>query len=286
MESWFILAILSAILFGLNNFIKKIVAKKGLDKNNFVFYFAFVQVIASALYFIYMGSYFYMTALFGILVFIRRILGVEKNLTMIESLKYIDSSLFFPVHKLIKIGGGLIVGMFLFGEFLGRGEIIFLSLGFISVLLLGYKKGTFKNKDIRKGIMYLLLSSLIIVITSTINKYIGENHDPAFYVFLSSVIGFIYIGLKIKLGKKKFSFDKTEFIYGLYTGIIGFFAFLFLILALKDGKLVMVQLIATIDIIIPIVLSFILLKEDVNKIKIIGLVLFLLNLGCFYLNIR
>lgn len=284
MEQWFILAILSAILFWINDFIKKLVANKWMNKNNFIFYFAFVQVIASTIYFIYNWNYFYMTVLFWILVFVRRILGVEKNCTMIESLKYIDSSLFFPVHQLIKLWWWLIIWVLLFWEFLKKSEIIFFCIWIITVLLLWYKKHTFKNKDIMRWLIYLFLSSIIVVATSTINKYIWENHNVALYVFLSSVIWFIYVWLKIKLWKQKFVFDRMELKYWIYAGIIWFLAFLFLILALKDWKLVIVQLIATVDIIITILLSFLLLKEEINRVKLIGLLLFWLNLWYLYLS--
>lgn len=283
MENWFFLSIISALLFWLNDFIKKIVAKKGINKNNFILYFAFVQVIASVIYFIYMWSTFYMTLLFWFLVFIRRILGVEKNITMIESLKFIDSSLFFPAHKLIKIWWWLIAWMFLFWEYLDSKEIIFLIVGILTVLLLWYKKETFKNKDIKKGIFYLLISSFILVVTSTINKFMSENHDPALYVFLSSLVWFLYIALKVKFSKTKFVYNIQEFKYWLITWIIWFLAFLLLIIALKDWKLVIVQLIETMAIIIPIFLSFLILKEDVNKVKLVWLFLFIVNMIYFYL---
>ncbi|MDQ7022640.1 MAG: EamA family transporter [Candidatus Gracilibacteria bacterium] len=103
-------------------------------------------------------------------------------------------------------------------------------------------------------------------------------------MLLSSIFSVFYILYKIKIKKEKIIFNKTEFNYGLLLGILGFFGFAFYLNAMTDGKLVVVQLISTITTLIPIILSYIFLKEEVNRFRIIGLILFLVNLGIFYVN--
>jgi uncharacterized membrane protein len=284
METWFIFAVLSAVFFWLTEFVKKIVAKNWLNKNKFLLFSAFFQLLTSFIYFLYVWSYFYMTLLFWVLIVLRIILVIEKNSTAIESLKYIDSSLFFPVNKLIKIWWWFIIWMFLFGEYLDNREYIFLFLWTISVLLIWYKKSSHKAKDFKKWVFYLLLSSFILVCTSTINKFIWENHDPALYLLLSNIVGLVYIAWKIKFKDNDFSFKIKEFKYGAFAWILGFMAFAFLLYALWDWKLVIIQLISTIAMFIPIVLSFIFSWEKINRYKFIGLVLFLINLFIFYIN--
>ena len=154
MEIWFTFAILSAIFFGFNSFIKKVIAKKWLEKNHFLLYSGIMQTITTFIYFIYIGSYFYMTLLFWFLIIIRIIWVIEKNSTMIESLKYIDSSLFFPTFNLLKIWGWFLVGMFLFWEYITQSEIIFLIFWILSVLFLWYKKWKVINIDFKKGIIF------------------------------------------------------------------------------------------------------------------------------------
>ncbi|MDQ7008704.1 MAG: EamA family transporter [Candidatus Gracilibacteria bacterium] len=284
MELWFIYAVLSAIFVGIYKFLNKIIAKKGINKNNFLLYVSLTQIFINIIYVIYTESYFYMTLLFGVLIILRTIFSTELAINMIKSLKYIDSSLFFPSNHIIKMGGGFIIGMYVFGESLNSNEIIFLFFGIISVIFLGYKKGEYKNKDFKKGIYFMILSSLFLVGTSSINKYIGENESITLYMLLSSIFSVFYILYKIKIKKEKIIFNKTEFNYGLLLGILGFFGFAFYLNAMTDGKLVVVQLISTITTLIPIILSYIFLKEEVNRFRIIGLILFLVNLGIFYVN--
>ncbi|MDQ7022641.1 MAG: hypothetical protein Q9M97_03815 [Candidatus Gracilibacteria bacterium] len=193
MELWFIYAVLSAIFVGIYKFLNKIIAKKGINKNNFLLYVSLTQIFINIIYVIYTESYFYMTLLFGVLIILRTIFSTELAINMIKSLKYIDSSLFFPSNHIIKMGGGFIIGMYVFGESLNSNEIIFLFFGIISVIFLGYKKGEYKNKDFKKGIYFMILSSLFLVGTSSINKYIGENESiTPIYVIIKYIFSFLY----------------------------------------------------------------------------------------------
>ena len=284
MDFWFIYAVLSAVLIWLDKFLNKVIAKKWINKNNFLLYSSFTYLIINFIYFLYIESYFYMSILFSILIILRTIFSIEKSLTMIESLKYIDSSLFFPSQHLMKISWWFIIGMFLFWEYLNMNEIIFLVFWVISVLFLWYKKWEFKNKDFKKWIYFMILSSLFIIWTSTINKYVAVNESIPLYMFLSSAVSIFYILFKIKIEEWKYVFNKTEFKYWILIWTIWFFGFIFYLNAMIEWKLVVVQLISTITTLIPIILSYIFLKEEINRYRIIWLLLFIINLWIFYLN--
>lgn len=134
--------------------------------------------------------------LFLLLVVIRQSAVIEKNLTKIKSLKYIDTSIFFPVQKTIRIIGGFFAGMFLFNESLNSKEYIFILFS-IMVIFLFIELKKFKiEKNFKKGFYFLLISSFMLVITSTINKYVGENFNIPFYVFVSEIIGVAYFLIK------------------------------------------------------------------------------------------
>lgn len=284
MEFWFVLAIISAVFIWLNEFIKKIISKEWLNKNWFLLYLSLMQLIISLVYYIYIGSYFYMTLLFWVLIIVRIVLVVEKISTMIESLKYIDTSLFFPVNKFIRLIGWFFVWSLIFWEYLNNSEYIFIIIWLISILFLGYKKWSHKNSDFKKWIFFLLLSSLILVWTSTINKFISENHDIALYMLLSNIVWLIYILIKIRLNSKKFLYNKKELFYWFISWIIWFIGFGSLLYSLWNWKLVIVQTIAMLSIFIPIILSFIFLWENINRYKLMWLGLFIINLWIFYLN--
>jgi uncharacterized membrane protein len=110
-----------------------------------------------------------------------------------------------------------------------------------------------------------------------------KEHEPSFYVFLSSVVSFSYLFLKIVFSKDKFTLEKEEIFYGFLRWLILLIAFLTLVMSLKDWKLVIIQLISTISVFIPIILTFFIYKEEISKIRLFGLILFLLNLIYFFI---
>ena len=284
MGIWFTFAVLSGIFSGFNSFIKKIIAIKWLEKNQFLLYSTIIQIIMSFLYFIYTGSYFYMTFLFWFLIIIRIIWIIEMNSTMIESLKHIESSIFFPTYNLLSVLGGILVGIFLFWEYIYQWEILFLLIGTISILFLWYDKWKKNNKNFRKGIFFMVVSSLFLLLIFVINKYVWEKYDIGLYMFLCNIVWLLYLLLKIKLWKIKLNYNKEEIVYWNIHWILSFMWFLFLLLSFKDWKLVIVQLISIIAILIPIILWYLVLKEKINIYKLLWLLLFLGNLWFFYLN--
>jgi len=284
MQLCFFYAVISAVFIGLYKFLNKIIAEKKVDKQNYILYTSIAQLIITFFYFLYTKETFYMTLLFAFLIIARTILVTEKVLATIESLKYIDSSLFFPANKLIQMLWGFLVWLFFFWEHLEKNEIIFIFVWIISVILLWYKKWELQNKDLKKWIIFLLLASLFLVGTSTINKYIWENESISIYMMLCSFASIIYILFKIKIQKHKILFRKKEIFYGFISWLIWIFWFFFHLNALAQWKLVIVQLISSIATFIPILLSYIFLKEHINKYRIFWLILFLINLWVFYIG--
>ena len=284
MELWFIFAIMSALALWIAHFLDKVIARKWFEKNNILFFSAIIQVIISFLYFLYIWSQFYMTFVFLFLIILRIIINTEKDLTKIESLKYLDTSLFFPINNIIKIWWWFLLWMLLFWEFLTSKEYIFLIWWIISTLFLWYKE--FKNKDInfKKWIKFLIISSLLLLWAQSINKYMWKQYEPSFYVFLYSFVSFLYLFFKIKVSKNNFTLNKEELFYGLIRWLVLFIAFLTLVMSFKNWKLVIIQLISTISVFIPIILTYFIYKEKISRIRLFGLILFLLNLLYFFIE--
>jgi drug/metabolite transporter (DMT)-like permease len=284
MELWFIYAIIFTLFFWVNWFIKKLITKKKIEKNNFLLFSSLMQTFLTFIYFLYNWELTNISILLICFIIIRVVLLFEKNSTSIESLKYIDSSIYFPSNILIMIWWWFFIGMFLFDEYLGFNEFLFFLFWIISILLISYKKWEFKNKNLKKWIYFMFLSSLFVIWTTTINKFVWIKYDISFYMLMSNILLIFYTSFKIKIQKYEFHINKNEILYGSLFWFFWAIWFLFYLLALKDWKLVIIQLISILDILIPIILSYIFLKEEVNRYRIIWLILFLVNLGVFYIN--
>lgn len=282
--SYITLAIISALFVWVSEFLTEVAAKEKIVKLRFLFYSAFIQIFLSFAYFIYNWETFYITLTLWFLTVLRVILLIEKTSNKIESLKYIDTSLFFPVNNIIKVFWWITFWMILFWEFLNMYEIISIIIWIVAVLLMWYKKSKNENKDFKKGIFYLVLSSLALVWTSTINKYMWENESVWLYLFISNIFWSLYIFSRLKLSKTELVFIKKEILFWSIFGIFAFSWFLLLLLSLKEWKLAVVQIISSIAIFIPILLSMIFYKEKISRVRFIWLILFMISLGIFYIK--
>jgi len=66
-------------------------------------------IILPIFYFMIQGLSILLSGFLIFLVAIRIIISTEKNLLSIEALKYIEASVYFPLHKIIQITGSFIV---------------------------------------------------------------------------------------------------------------------------------------------------------------------------------
>lgn len=236
--------------------------------------FIFIPII----YMIYNFNYKELSLLLLLLILVRIILATEKNLFIIEWLKFVETSLFLPIHKIIQIFLSFLVWMFLFQEYLDLTWLIAIWIWILVVLLLTSKENKKIQIDYKKWIFFLLLSNLMIIMSSSINKYITSLwFDIVNYMFLSWIFWSLYMLISKKniyKIEKKCSIKK-EIKLGLLKWFLSFFWFLFFLSALKQGPFVLVQMINTSSIFIPIILSVIIYKEEVNFKKVLAFIFFI-----------
>jgi len=98
----------------LSNFYSKVVAHDDINKDKVVLYTMLTYIIFPIFYFVFHGLYIPLSFVILALVAVRVIIATEKNLCIIEGMKHMDASLFFPLHKIIHIFMSFLVGMVLF----------------------------------------------------------------------------------------------------------------------------------------------------------------------------
>ncbi|MDC0506210.1 EamA family transporter [Candidatus Gracilibacteria bacterium] len=172
-----------------------------------------------------------------------------------------------------------LVGMVLFGEYLSLFEIYGLVLGCGVILLLNNKKNRALQVDYKKGLAYLAWSNVLILFSSTINKYMmSGGFDVMTYMFLSGIFGALYLLTTKKdlYEASEFKANREEIKIGLFRGVLKFFGFSAFLIALSKGPFALVQLMHLSVILIPIILSVIFFNEKLNIQKILAFILF----GC------
>jgi len=267
------------ILTWIASFILKISATNNFNKSRIMFFWNFIFLLISSIHLLLDYQYVHISTIIFILIAVRIIAAYEKNLFIMKSLQYIESSIFFPVQKIIHLLISFIIWMLLFHEYLWTIEIISILLWMIMIILLSDKKNRKIQVDYKKWIIFLLASNFALLFSSTINKYISSIglHIPT-YIFLSSIIWGIYLMIT-----KKDIYEKVtpniinrELFYGSIRWVVLYFWFIFLILALQKWPLVLVWMSHSISIFVPIILSIIIYGEKINIKKIIAFLLFII----------
>ena len=286
MEIWLILSLGSLIFFGISEFLSVVIAKNKLNKDKYIYWSILLALPVSFTYLIFSGGNIEYSLLFLFLLIIARVALTEKDLFQIKSLKYIESSIFFPMRENILIIGGFFTGMLFFNEFLNTKEYLYIFFAIIIIsLFLDFNK--FKvDKSFKKGFIFLIIASVMLVITITINKYVVENFDIPSFLFLSHIIAATYLIIKNRVLKKDSlkikKDDKKTIILAFLFSICSFWGILSLLNALILGKIVIVHSIVSFSLFVPIILSYFVYKEKVNRKKILALVLFILNILFLY----
>ena len=213
-----------------------------------------------------------------------------STLTRMESMKNIDSVLFFPIFKTISPIFVTICGLLIFQESLSTKEIIWIIVGITVPLLLVTTREKKRQVNLKRGLIFLLYSSLLVLVSTLMIKWASElSLDIPLFVFISAIAWIFTSWLSYKWFKKQHKkkwIDReynTKNIYS-FAALLGFFnvtSFYTFTKAL-EGNLAVAFTINSFSILIPIILSIIFYKDhfDMKKafvilLSIISIILFI-----------
>jgi drug/metabolite transporter (DMT)-like permease len=188
MEQWLLYAIASAIFSGLHAFTLKIAAERGISSGYFNAYScsfsAFIGALIAYVYVPLQGAW-----ILGIVMaFLSGAVYVCSSGTRIESLRYITSSLYFPISKSTTVIFTTIAGVLLFNEVISIPEWVGLFLALLVPLTLFHADEIPLQKNIYWGVIFLIAASLFSTVATIINKYsTGIFEAPLLFVVLTHI---------------------------------------------------------------------------------------------------
>jgi len=274
-EPWFVYAALSGVFSGLYSFSHKISAEKNHSSMRATFYTSIAAAAMSLGVFIVQGGKMdplYILLGLGIL---NSIGGFTSVIARIHALKYIDTTIFFPLYK--TFGPILIVGISIwgFGESMKLNEWIGIGLGIAVPLLLIHKSEHTRQCNLKKGLLLLGVSVIFVLSPATIAKIITLNDLNVFlyqfYAFLCSAI-FAWIGCAREVHTACTHSHSHVKITGLFGGMCLFLGASLFLLSTR-GNLGVVYTVNSFSIMIPIILAVIVYKEHINARKVTAIVL-------------
>lgn len=287
METWLFYAILSALTGGLYNFTYKVIAQREYDTHLSTIYSYATATLLSGIFCIYTGAFsvsynvFFISLLFSVINISFFYISV---ISRVESMKNIDTVIFFPLYKTFGPIFVTLLSVFYFREALSFQDLIGIMVGITVPLMLITKTENRIQKNLFLWVMLVLLTAVVTSISSSATKmiYVKEG-SPEIFLFLSLFIGTLYSLLAYHFhSKKSHKKYKREGIlkFSVITWFIHVFAFFTFIKAL-EGNLAVAFTINSFSILIPIILSIIFYGEHFNLKKGIVIVLSIVSVLLF-----
>ena len=284
MSTWFILSICSTVAAGLFVFMQKIAAMRNYNANILNTYSAatsaVIGLIVAAIFEGFSELSFLMLSL-AIAAGMLFIIG--SNLRM-DALRYVDSTIFFPLHKFISPLFALLIGVFIFKESLTRPEWIGVILGLVTPLLLITKSENARQNNLARGLILMVISACLAATSVSINKQ-GTDMFASVLLFasvtqiFSAMFSLLLKYIHAKNGNQYKDYKTIPVGYALLMGIMQYLSFVMIMLAFSlNGLLAVVYTINSMYILIPIILSIVFYKEHWNLQKVIAIILSLLAL--------
>jgi uncharacterized membrane protein len=288
METWFIYAVASAIFAGLHTFTQKIAVERGYSSALVNAYSTAISATLALgvimLFYNFNGSWKIGIAL-GVISGLMHMLG---SVARMDSLKYIDTAIFFPLYKTAGPMFAVLLGLLIFGEAFTAREWLGIILGITVPLLLLHKSEDDRQKNLKFGLLLMLVSAMFTATSAGIAKYGVSVFETIFlFVAVSHIFGAIS-GWLVHVWQKKSRMyhdakhkpmDARVILLSTLSGITQFAGFSAMMFAFLDGSLAVVYTINSFYILIPIVLSIIIYKEHWNMRKALAIALSIAALG-------
>lgn len=289
MEIWFWAAVISAIFSGFGNFLLKSAAHRGYSSEVFILIGGFTSVILSlplALFIDGVGIIVWFAALIACVGgFFAGIGGIAK----VYALRYIDTTIFFPLFKLVSPALAIAFGVFFFQEQFNVYEWVGLILGLTVPLLLINKSEHHRQNNLVAGLLLVLLAGTISAGAAASNKYAIDLFPSALWILVFASVG-VFAGSVAMIIKRGGWRRLVSTVQEVSTRSVLWWASvraLFMTISFgavlyaftHNGTLAVVHTIQSLYILIPIVLAIILYKEHWNVKKVGAVIISVLALA-------
>ncbi len=280
MELWFWLAIGSALMAGIGSFTHKVAATKNHDISVLSVYASLISGCILFFCTLYYAGFNHFWELSTVIAFAASVTTFITLVLKIKSLRLIDAAVFFPLYKVAGPFITLLLGLVVFGESFTATEWVGLAITLTVPLLLITKAENLRQKNLVRGLQFLLIASAIAAVSVAFSKY-GTSIASNLWLFLLVSEAFLIVSafaLLIQTHRTNVpAFFKAEsspaaLWLALVMGVTQSLSFMGMMFAFASGgTLAIVYTIVSLYILIPVVLSIIIYKEHWNLQKALAI---------------
>lgn len=286
---WFVFALLSVVLTGFQSFGQKIAVQRGYDT---VLQSALTALVATllslVLYAFTPSAHTHLSGMFFALGIVGGVAYLLSSIARLESLKFIDSTIHFPLYKVV--GPAIVagIGIGLLGDMVSPSEFVGIILSCLVPMLLITRSEHHRQKNLKLGVFFTLIATVLAAVTAGANAYLlkGDPYLVLPIVVITCFFGFVF-GLCMFLRRHKVREMRSALLSHLSLPFAGLASSVGIALALSSYTYLLavagsdVSLVYSINahyILIPVLLSVWFYKEHWNKQKALALVLSVLAL--------
>ena len=289
MELWFWAAVIAAVMSGLGNYIFKIAAQRNYSSEMFSLYGGLISVIVTVPAAILVSGIGDIGWVSFTIAFSAGVVAATAGITKVYALRHIDTTIFFPLYKLISPLLAIVFGLMFFGERFSTLEWIGLCLGLTVPLMLITTSEKKRQSNLVSGLTLMFIGAIISAISAAMHKYSIDLWNNAWWLLVAVSAG-IFLGSVISMwwknGVSNFVKSVKEgtslpaFRLAFTRSIIMCIAVWMSLYALGNGgTLAVVHTIVSMYILIPIVLAIIFYNEHWNVQKVIAIMLSVASLA-------
>jgi drug/metabolite transporter (DMT)-like permease len=282
MELWFWAAVGGGVFAGFSNFCFKVAAKRSYNAETFTLVGGVVSVIVVSVYVWLLGQTLSGYGWLGPLTVAAGAIAACGGVMKVYALRNIDTTIFFPLFKILSPLLTLIFGLIFFAETHSALEWLGLLLGLTVPLMLINRVENGRQNNLLLGLLFVILISLTSSVAAALNKFAIDLAMPVAVTLWFASVGVALGSVFAIMLKSAGKFNVRELINALDKGLVvysGTRAVLIcvslglILFAYVDGDLGVVQTIHSMYILIPIILSIIFYNEHWNIQKVLAIIL-------------
>jgi drug/metabolite transporter (DMT)-like permease len=274
MQNWFLLTLMALLLFGIQRFLYKVSAERNCNTAWTTFAFMGTVTILSTLSFFALGQSINNLRFLLLISLINSLSFVSGTIATIEALKYISTSVAYP---LIRLNTGIVVifSIWYFGDRLSIFQITGIIIAIVVILLLtGLDDGSRSpTKDPRRAMLLVTVALFSGAIAAISSKFAALEVNLLAFMAISYAMSMVVsLCLRKKLGSVGTN-HTDALIIGFLIGLVNFGGFYSLLVALSSGPLSIIIPVTGMYFVISIILAILIYREKLSALRALAILL-------------
>jgi len=272
MIPWFLLAVISNLLFGVQSFLYKVGMTKDYDKFELTFSFTLTASVLSFLVYLFRWQ----SLSLRLIVLLGGVCGLFyflKTSGQMKALRNVPANIVFPITG-SNVALVVLLAVFVLKESLSLTQTVGIALA-ISVIIAYYARSRGKHiekgRNYKRGVLIAIGAMIFSAAAAFTNKIAAMLVTKEAFIFLAYAVT-AALSLSLFKNKEK-EFNPRTLSLGSLIGLINFLGYYSLLTALSVGPLSIISPIVGLNFLATVVLSYVAFREKITPLRVLLILL-------------